>query len=58
MLGKEMGNVGHVISHESLARTEKRPSLGKWAFVDLLGGPMFSLRLTGMMDPRGLTKDL
>lgn len=55
-----MGNAGHMISHESLARTEKRPSLGKclWAFVDLLGGPMFSLRLTGMMDPRGLTKDL
>lgn len=44
---------------EALGGTRKRrPSAGKclWTFVDLLGGPGFSLGLAGMMGPRAAGK--
>ena len=59
-----MGNTSHMISHEALTGTGRRrkPSLEKclWAFVHLLGDPVFSHGLAGMTNPGrgGYTKEL
>lgn len=59
-----MGSTGYMISHDVLTGTgrSRRPFLGKclWAFVHLLGDPVFSHGLAGMMNPGsgGYTKKL
>lgn len=59
-----MRNTGYTISHEALTGTgrRRRSSLGKylWAFVHLLGDPVFGHGLTSIINPGrgGYTKKL